>query len=244
MNNRDPFGLRNPKLAPFTSVLRTSQARASAALQQTTTALSNVADNVANSVADTLSTSSQPVSTRSLPAPDSMSFAVPRNVPDFQAPQRQFEDTATASWTGHSRARVNGSSSTANGVADKIGGMFGEKGLPMYKDKPYHRQYGSGGGRGRWRRKRNIGIGAVVFMVLFWWMGWLGLGGGGGTGSGKGVGSTSKNTEKGSWLWGKKEKVNWEWRRDRVRDAFELSWAAYEEHAWGALLTMNREGLI
>ncbi|KAK1919659.1 hypothetical protein P3342_001952 [Pyrenophora teres f. teres] len=54
-----------------------------------------------------------------------MSFAIPRNVPNFESAQRKFEDN----------------------VWNKIPGN--EKGLPMYKDKPSGKVYGYGGARGR-----------------------------------------------------------------------------------------------
>ena len=37
-----------------------------------------------------------------------------------------------------------------------------------------------------------------------------------------------------AWLNNKESKnVDWNERRDRVRDAFVISWDAYEKHAWG-----------
>ncbi|KAF2201837.1 mannosyl-oligosaccharide 1,2-alpha-mannosidase [Delitschia confertaspora ATCC 74209] len=99
-----------------------------------------------------------------------------------------------------------------------------EKGLPMYKDKPagYKR------GRTKWLRgKRGLGLAGFVVLVCFYWLGWLGGGGGkdggrGGSGSGWGI---LKGGKKGKG-------IDWEARRQSVRDAFKLSWGAYEKYGW------------
>ncbi|KAF3039983.1 mannosyl-oligosaccharide alpha-1,2-mannosidase [Didymella keratinophila] len=102
-----------------------------------------------------------------------------------------------------------------------------EKGLPMYKDKPTG--YGYGGGRGKpafVRSKKGAVTAALVVLGLLYWLfvpganqtpaarlstgtGWFG-----------GSAATKKDTV-------------WETRRQEVRDAFLLSWNAYEEHGWG-----------
>jgi mannosyl-oligosaccharide alpha-1,2-mannosidase len=52
-----------------------------------------------------------------------MSYALPRTGPDAGRPRFQSQDVSTGS----------------AGVAEKIGGMFGDRrpSLPMYKDKPF-----------------------------------------------------------------------------------------------------------
>ncbi|KAF2134304.1 glycoside hydrolase family 47 protein [Dothidotthia symphoricarpi CBS 119687] len=141
-----------------------------------------------------------------------MSFAIPRNVPTLETAQRRFEDN----------------------VWNKVTGK--EKGLPMYKDKPTSYGYGVGSARGRksfLKSRKAVGLVALLVLGLLYWFGWSSAaqdgdvetdgkktwvpfsGRGGGSGSGK----------KGDALWDK--------RRDDVRDAFLLSWTAYEEHGWG-----------
>lgn len=141
-----------------------------------------------------------------------MSFAIPRNVPNFESAQRKFEDN----------------------VWNKLPGN--EKGLPMYKDKPSGKVYGYGGARGRRgfvRSKRGMGLIALVVLGLFYWFGWSS----GGTSAGSTHGEQDRGKNLASALsgsaTGKKGKVDWEKRRQAVKDAFLLSWNAYEEHGWG-----------
>ncbi|KAF2474985.1 mannosyl-oligosaccharide 1,2-alpha-mannosidase [Lindgomyces ingoldianus] len=140
-----------------------------------------------------------------------MSFAVPRNLPNFENAQRRFEDNVWGKFTGN------------------------EKGLPMYKDKPAN--YGAKRGSGMWlRRKRNIGLVALVVFGLFYWLGWLGGAATEGVEQGKKAGGGSGGGSSGSWSilpGAKKGKVDWEKRRESVKDAFLLSWKGYQEHGWG-----------
>lgn len=136
-----------------------------------------------------------------------MSFAIPRNVPNFENAQRRFEDNVWNKFTGN------------------------EKGLPMYKDKPAN--HGARGGMGRLLSgKRGVGVVVLMFMGLFYWLGWFG-----GTVGDAEKGVIIDGEKSGGWkgiISGKKgQKVDWEKRRDNVREAFLLSWKAYEEHGWG-----------
>lgn len=97
----------------------------------------------------------------------------------------------------------------------------------MYKDKPY--SYASSRRqRPAWKRKRNLGIaGLVVLFVLYF------------TGAFSGDSNTDsveKTKERWGWLT-RPEKVgttvDWMDRRERVKEAFTLSWDAYERYAWG-----------
>lgn len=107
-------------------------------------------------------------------------------------------------------------------VWNKFGGN--ESGLPMYKDKPTG--YGVKRSGGRWGRKRVAAIALVVLGALYWF-GWSS-----GGGSGEGVDGGKKS----SWMPGAqtgKKGVDWNTRRESVKDAFLLSWRGYEEHGWG-----------
>jgi hypothetical protein len=142
-----------------------------------------------------------------------MSFAIPRNVPHFESAQRTFEDN----------------------VWSKIPGN--EKGLPMYKDKPSGKVYGYGGGargrRGFIRSKRGMALIGLVILGLVYWFGW--------SNRATNVHVVQYEKDRGKSLMsnvagsaaGKKTKVDWEKRRQAVKDAFLLSWGAYEEHGWG-----------
>jgi hypothetical protein len=141
-----------------------------------------------------------------------MSSAVPRNVPNFESAQRIFQDN----------------------VLSKIPGN--EKGLPMYKDKPSGKVYGYGGGargrRGFMSSKRWIILIALVVLGLIYRFAW--------SNRATVVDVVHNEKDRGKSLVSNlgggaagKNKVDWEKRRQAVKDAFLLSWGAYEEHGWG-----------
>ncbi|KAL2017901.1 hypothetical protein VTK56DRAFT_1557 [Thermocarpiscus australiensis] len=171
--------------------------------------------------------------------PEDMSFTVPKNVPSFSNPQRQLEDRlwAASSSSSSSRQRTSGGGGGGGGVLGGVQDLLSPTrntraaALPMYKDKPY--AYPPGRGRPNrplYRRKRTCGVLLLVVLgLLAWWTGlfaghtqdraaaklsrwgWLGKDGGGRAGS----------------------KAGWLRRRERVVEAMELSWDAYERYAWG-----------
>jgi mannosyl-oligosaccharide alpha-1,2-mannosidase len=151
-----------------------------------------------------------------------MSFAIPRNVPSFQHPQRRLEDAVWGS-SGNSRYTLSLPGSGGN-----------DKELPMYKDKPYN--YPPSRRRGR---KRTYFLLAVVAgIVWLYYIGWFG-GGEGGSGMDSGVIDVKGLLEKmqaGSAS-GRGQKVDWEQRREQVKKAMEISWAGYEKYAWGTFVT-------
>lgn len=134
--------------------------------------------------------------------------------------QRAHEDSYWRTQNGY----ANG------GLSSKLDGYgFGDKReLPMYKDKPYN-YAGSRRNKPIYQQWRVI-LGALLSMVaLAYWFGLL---------------STStelpspKSTRKGSWGWlgglgGQEIPVDWDERREKVKDAFILSWDGYERYAWG-----------
>ncbi|CAF3549827.1 unnamed protein product [Fusarium graminearum] len=95
--------------------------------------------------------------------------------------------------------------------------------LPMYKDKPYASPYDDED-RPWWKRKKVLGIIALVFTLLYWF--------------GSSSKSPKKRTVTTDWSFAglskHDKKVDWDHRRDRVVEAFELSWDAYRRHAWGS----------
>jgi len=139
-----------------------------------------------------------------------MSFAVPRNVPSFEKAQRRFEDNVWSKFTGK------------------------EKGLPMYKDKP--NGYGYVGGanvhKSVVKRKRGMALIALVVFGLIYWLGRSGDSTADVRGEWKdGQSSLEANIRSNTGV--KKAKVDWGKRRQAVKDAFLLSWDAYEKHGWG-----------
>ncbi|TKA65649.1 hypothetical protein B0A49_04684 [Cryomyces minteri] len=153
-----------------------------------------------------------------------MSFSIPRNVPSFDNPQRQYENTAWGS-SGRSRFPDSGNG-YANGASEKISGMFGTKGgLPMYKDKPYN--YFASRRKAWFQRKRVLaGIG-LLLLGLVYWLGILSPAGD--------VSKTSGKGEKSTWnMFSRPQsRIDWDERREKVKSAFTLSWGAYEKYAWG-----------
>ncbi|KAL0257929.1 mannosyl-oligosaccharide alpha-1,2-mannosidase [Diplodia seriata] len=249
--NRDPFGLR-PSIAPNNAfaVLQQSAARNAARYSQKIVESGQQALESGRQALEDVATSDQWHSVQQT-ATDAMAFAVPRNVPAFDGPQRRIEDAAWAS-SGRSRfppspaaadnnggglASSSSSSSTAAAASaaaaavpqtmtDRLGGMFGDgKELPMYKDKPYN--YGGSARRGWFRRRRSLVFGVFAFFVFLYWFGLFS-----GSEENKGAGSTGFLS---GMMSGKPSAavVDWDDRRDRVRDAFKLSWDAYEKYAWG-----------
>ncbi|KAL4921546.1 glycoside hydrolase [Aspergillus aurantiobrunneus] len=124
------------------------------------------------------------------------------------------------------------------GVANNLNNFFsGERTLPMYKDKPYFAPRRTGP---RLRRRRVLqGVAVVFVLVSLWYII---------TGSNNPPRSPWKHdTVKGEQLWRwveslESEKpydgtpvknIDWEARREKVRDAFIVSWDGYEQYAWG-----------
>ena len=149
-----------------------------------------------------------------------MSFSVPKHVPTFTSAQRRLEDsTWGSSGTVHTHR--------SNGVGDKINDFFDKRELPMYKDKPYA-YAASGKFRPLWRRKRVLAGALVLFLTLSYWLGAFSR-------LETSQSSLQKPPAK-SWSWfgmGKAQMVDWTARRERVKEAFILSWDAYDRYAWG-----------
>lgn len=151
-----------------------------------------------------------------------MSFSVPRNVPNFDNPQRGLENRYWES-SGRSRAQ-NGQA--RNGLGGKFDDFFDRRQLPMYKDKPY--DYVASGKRRAWfRRKRALATVLLCTVGFFYWLGLF---------SSAAKTDVAKKVGTNSWPWLRKsgsEEVDWNDRRERVKDAFKLSWDGYEKYAWG-----------
>lgn len=149
-----------------------------------------------------------------------MSFAIPKNVPNFQDPHRALEDRAWAAVP-----RKGGARGMFSGMQDQINDFFDEDELPMYKDKPY----GRASRRRKWYRSKK-GIATIAFSLFFvlYLLGWLPW---------QHKQETRSVGSAWSWLGISKEKdlVDWNHRREQVVEAFELSWDAYERYGWGTL---------
>ncbi|KAK4158484.1 glycoside hydrolase [Chaetomidium leptoderma] len=258
-----PFNNPNHNLSPLHHIIRTAATatqsaaadlrdKASEAVQSAQHALAEAAAAAAAAATTTLDDDVEAGQKKktddSLPPKDKdndmSSFAVPKHVPSFTNPQRQLEDHlwAASSSSSSSRQRSSGATTAASivgGVQDLLSPNNHRRGgaaLPMYKDKPYMYPPGRDGWRQRplYRRKRTCGVLVLVVVVgLVWWTGlfaghqgravtklnqwgWLNQEAGESGGAGRGRG-----------------KVDWLKRRERVVEAMELSWDAYERYAWG-----------
>lgn len=122
-------------------------------------------------------------------------------------------------------------------VTDKINNIISggnQDGLPMYKDKPYN--YAPSGKKLPFFRRQRLVLALLGFLALFFlWTGPIF--------AAKDPALKSSSGSKGSaggWLSKGASKVTtWEQRRERVKDAFKISWKAYEDHAWGMSQNKN-----
>jgi hypothetical protein len=197
-STRDPFNLRT---------------KASLASPNAFSLLQAAAQKTAQTSSQALASTKQAVEATKQAIQDSdMSFAVPRNVPNFENAQRRFEDNVWNKFSGN------------------------EKGLPMYKDKPSGKShaYGVKGRRGFMRSRRGVGLIVLVVLGVLYWFG-------GPSTPVYSDNASEKTADKGS-RWSsilgsgsgsRKSKINWEKRREDVKNAFLLSWNAYEKHGWG-----------
>ena len=109
--------------------------------------------------------------------------------------------------------------------------------LPMYKDKPYN-YAGSRKYTPFYRQKRVIGGAILIIIGLVYWLGIF---------STSAIKPKPSDTNKSAWNWlsspATSASVDWDDRREKVKEAFILSWDGYEQYAWGmsfwlALLSM------
>lgn len=133
-------------------------------------------------------------------------------------------NTEHATWQRKNQANTGS-------VTDKINNILsggGHDGLPMYKDKPYN--YAPSGKKLPFFRRQRLVLALLGAVALFlFWTGPIFAA----------KDPAAKNASKSSggifkWLSGGAPKMTiWDERRERVKDAFRISWKAYEEHAWG-----------
>ena len=157
-----------------------------------------------------------------------MSFSLPKNVPSFESSQRSYENVY---WGNSGKTHQNGN--TGNRIGNTIGAYFENNDLPMYKDKPY--SYGTSRRKAPILRRKKVWFGVILF--LFGCLAYMEM---------FSPFMELRNQNSGLWKWfTKPEKsppsVDWDVRRERVKDAFKLSWDGYERHAWGMSRTVPAE---
>lgn len=212
MISRDPFNIR--RSSPFAIIQG-----------QATRVATNLAHRAIKTGAEVVEQGRQTVE-------DMSGFSQPNHLPSFADPQQEMS-TLGAPWTGSTTTRSRGidyryGNGMMDGVQDRMGQFFEKnQDLPMYKDKPYATSRRS---IPIWKRRKLFAAVGLVCMFLLYMFGWLR--------SEESSGSVGRDAEDIlTWLRGD-EKItgkgpDWESRREKVVDAFTLSWDAYKRYAWG-----------
>ncbi|KAL8773119.1 MAG: hypothetical protein Q9209_001795 [Squamulea sp. 1 TL-2023] len=143
-----------------------------------------------------------------------MSFSGPRNV------------NAHRSQQDHTWGSAGSNGYTRSNIGAKLDGYFDKRELPMYKDKPYN--YASSRRKPLWQKWRfTLGV-LLLLVTLLYWIG---------TSSPSSTKAMVKDTSKSTWSWLRNKpagaNVDWDERREKVKDAFIRSWDGYEKYAWG-----------
>lgn len=222
LKNRDPFGLK--KDSALFRLLRNSASTAAENTAEYTHQAAEYARDIADSGRNTFQQATEPTQG------NSMSYALPQTGPTHR---QQHGDNRASS--GRSRFPGDGDSngSLAEKVSDRVSGMFGgdKSQLPMYKDKPT--SYLGSHRRLPWfRRKRVMGLVLGCLAGLSWWFGILSP-----LSYFSAGGATETTVSKGSSWFGKGATADWEARAEQVKDVFKTSWAGYEKHAMGTLVS-------
>jgi mannosyl-oligosaccharide alpha-1,2-mannosidase len=166
-----------------------------------------------------------------------MSFQLPSRIPAFDSAQREIEDGYWRATNPHNRGSSSYANSNGLDITTKIGNFINpSRDLPMYKDKPYFNPRRPSRGR----RSRALWLVICLVFGFILWVFWSGK-------SPDGVRHPIIKSMHGGemWSWVKsfdrtgkgqgagKDAVNWDERRERVKDAFLVSWEGYEKDAWG-----------
>jgi hypothetical protein len=163
------------------------------------------------------------------------SFSVPRNVPSFTNPQRELENRVWGSSGVTARSAAVHNNGGLGTVQDRMGGFFDkQRDLPMYKDKPF--SYAASTRRKPlWKRRRLFALVGLFIMAILYLLGFIGIE--------EAREATDKAKDGWNWLQTPEkanDNIDWLSRRERVVEAFKLSWDAYERYAWGMLSTISR----
>jgi mannosyl-oligosaccharide alpha-1,2-mannosidase len=207
MNVRDPFNLRRSNAL---TILRATATQAAA----------NITQGVFETGAQVIESGKQVVE-------DMSSFSVPKNVPSFTNPQRELENRVWGASGVTARSAALHQNGGLSGVQERLGGFFDKnQDLPMYKDKPFS-YISSRRRKPFWQRKRLLALVGLFIMFGLYMMGVIGD-------------ENAKKRAKYSWNWLQRpeesaRKIDWLSRRERVVEAFKLSWDAYDRYAWGML---------
>jgi mannosyl-oligosaccharide alpha-1,2-mannosidase len=208
MNTRDPFNLHR---SPAFNILRATASRAAA----------NVTQQVVEAGTQVYETGRKAVE-------DMSTFSVPKNVPSFTTPQRELENRAWgASGVTARSAASQSTGGVLGGMQDRVGDFFdgSRRDLPMYKDKPYS-YAASRRHQPIWKRKRLLTVGGIFVLTMMYFLGFFASD------------ARATKSAKDTWRWMQRpeksgSKIDWLDRRERVVEAFTLSWDSYARYGWG-----------
>lgn len=153
-----------------------------------------------------------------------MSYNLAANGPSFSSAQPADQESY---WHASNRQSHSKGQALSSNIGARINDFFSEgQRLPMYKDKPHFQPRRR---RSLWQRKRILGLLSFLAIGCLWWIGLLPVWEIRTSGSKKGA------TEGWSWLQnGKHGDLRlWDQRRDKVIEAFKISWDGYDKYAWG-----------
>lgn len=123
--------------------------------------------------------------------------------------------------------RQHGSTGSNGGISSNLDKFFDKRELPMYKDKPY--SYAASRKITPLYRQWRVIAGAVLgLLAVLYWLGVFGS-----SSVGKTVVGGKRKSPSWSWTGSSAVNVDWDSRREAVREAFILSWDGYEQFAWG-----------
>lgn len=131
--------------------------------------------------------------------------------------QRAHEDSYWRTQNGHTH--------TGSGLSNKLDGFMDKRELPMYKDKPYN-YAGSKRYTPIYQRWRVVAGAVLGILALVYWFGMF-------SPSAEKTKTSKSSKSSWSWLGGQQVAVDWDERREKVKEAFILSWDGYEQNAWG-----------
>jgi hypothetical protein len=210
---RDPFSLRNkPNFNPALQILRQqSPILQSPILQSAQKAAQQITSEVQNAAQQITSEVQKTVVNVVTPAVDSAVESA-KEVAKETIEQMSFSIPKNVpSFTASQRDLENQAWSAR---------FNQQKDLPLYKDKPYYSSSATAKRKTMLRRKRVIAI--VVFLVIAAWF--FGIF----SGDVVKLPTAIKTTNT-------KGVVDWDERREKVKEVFLESWQAYERDAWGEL---------
>lgn len=133
----------------------------------------------------------------------------------------------------NSNGNGNGNGSAGLGKMNSFFGGKKNRDLPVYKDKPYFKPRRTGPNRTASRVVYGVVACFMMMLLYVFWGGW---------GSPVAVGPVGEIGEN-LWKWtqtldaeeeaASSKNVDWEERRERVKDVFTISWDSYEKYGWG-----------